>query len=365
MTMIWRLKKIMRFRYTFLAILLICSFIVFETVVFSKKNINSTKKKVQKDAPATSLAKSSDKKSGPTIKFESTTQDIGEVGPGSKTKGKYKFTNTGDSVLKIKKISKTCGCTAHKLKKKEYAPGESGTLEITYHASSKPSKINKKIYVNSNDKSHPKVTLNVKGKVVLKIDYEPKNLRLTAHKENAACPAITLKSKDKKPFSIKRFQATGQSISAKFDASVKKEEYVIQPEVKAEKMGKLKNGHITISVDHPECKLISIPFKIIPEFKTQPAGLTLLEVKPGKPITRELWVLSNYNEDFEIESVTSKNGHAKITNQEKDGNRYKIDLEITPPQPSGKKRMFEDKILVKIKDGDKIEVSCFGVYAKK
>ncbi|MHC4271156.1 MAG: DUF1573 domain-containing protein [Planctomycetota bacterium] len=354
----------MKSRYMILTILVICSFVVFDTVVFSKKSSNSTKKEVQKDAPTNSLVKSGDKKSGPIIKFESKAQDLGEVGPGSQTKCEFKFTNTGDDVLKIKKISKTCGCTAHKLKKKEYAPGESGTLEVTYHASSKPSKIKKKIYVNSNDKSHPKTTLNLNGKVVLKIDYEPKNLQLMARKENAACPAITLKSKDKKPFSIKRFQATSQSMSAKFNSSVKKEEYVIQPKVKVEKMGKLTNGRITITVDHPECKLISIPFKITPEFKTQPAGLTLLEVQPGKTITRELWVLSNYNEDFEIESVTSKNGHAKITNQEKDGNRYKIDLEITPPQPSSKKKMFQDKILVKIKDREKIVVSCFGVYAK-
>ena len=128
---------------------------------------------------------------------------------------------------------------------------------------------------------------------------------------------------------------------------------------------KIKNGRITITINHPECKQVSIPFKVVPEFKTKPAGITLLQVEPEKPITRELWVLSNYNEDFELESVTSQRGYAKVTNQEKIGNRYKIDLEITPPKPSGKKRMFQDKILVKIKGGDKLEVSCYGIYPKK
>jgi hypothetical protein len=267
--------------------------------------------------------------------------------------------------LKIKKVSTSCGCTSPKLDKKEYAPGENGTLKITYHANNTPSKINKKAYVTSNDKKHPKVTLNIKGQVAAKVEHAPSNLELKPRKDNAGCPEITLKSKDKKPFSIKRFKSTAQCITAEIDKSTKKQQHVIKPKVNMGKIGKTKNGRITIQLDHPQCKTVSIPFKVIPEFKTKPAGITLLKVQPEKPITRELWVLSNYNEEFEIESVTSTKGYTKVTNQEKNGSRYKIDLEITPPKPTDNKKMFRDKILVKIKDGEKLEVSCYGMYPKK
>jgi hypothetical protein len=267
--------------------------------------------------------------------------------------------------LKITKVKTTCGCTSPKLAKKVYAPGESGTLKITYSASTRPSNVNKKAYVTSNDKKHSKVALTIKGKVVAKVEHKPSSLDLMLRKDNAGCPEITLKSKDKKPFSIKSFKSTSNCISAEVDPSIKQEKYVIQPKVDIEKAQKLKNGRITIRIDHPQCKSVSIPYKLIPEFKTKPAGLTLLQVQPEKPITRELWVLSNYNEEFEIESVSSQKGYAKVTNQEKNGNRYKIDLEIIPPKPAKNKKMFKDKILVKIKDGDKLEVSCYGVYPKK
>jgi len=354
----------MRFRYTLFIVLTLCFVVIFQTTVFSDKTGNSNEQDLN-NIPAAEATKSNDRKTGPRIQFDTTVQNLGEVAPSSRTNCEFKFTNTGDATLKIRKIDKTCGCTATKLSKKEYAPGESGTLQITYHASSMPANVHKKVYVSSNDKRHPKVTLDIKCKIVLKIDYEPQKLQLKVRKDNTTCPEITLKSKDGKPFSITRFMATSQSINADFDASVKKTNHVIKPTINGETISKLKRGQITINTNHPGCKYVRIPFEIIPEFKTKPAGLTLLDVKPEEPITRELWVLSNYDEDFEIESVTSQKGYAKATNQEKNGNRYKIDLEITPPDLTSSKRMFQDKIMVKIKDKENLEVNCFGIYPRK
>jgi hypothetical protein len=346
-------------------LLSICIILIFETGIFSQTNNDSKTKESQDTSPKKALTSSSEKKQGPTITFESKVQDLGEIGLGTRKSCEFKFTNTGDNVLKITKVSKTCGCTTSKLAKKEYAPGESGTLKITYNASTRPASIKKNIYVSSNDKKNPKVTLSIKGKIVAKVEHIPERIELLPRKKNAGCPEITLKSKDDKSFSVMNFKSTSNVLKAKTDPSKKEKQYVIQPEVDLEKIKKAKNGRITIKLDHPKCKTISIPYKVIPEFQTKPAGLTLLKVQPEKPITRELWVLSNYNEDFEIESVTSQRGYAKVTNQEKNGNRYKIGLEITPPKPDGKKRMFQDKVLIKIKDGDKLEVTCYGVYPKK
>jgi hypothetical protein len=55
-----------------------------------------------------------------------------------------------------------------------------------------------------------------------------------------------------------------------------------------------------------------------------------------------------------------------VVSQEKIGNRYKFNLEITPPEPrSSSKRMFTDTFSILTKDGAKIDVACRGFYQRQ
>jgi len=58
----------------------------------------------------------------PSLSFEKTVYDLGDVGQGTKNTCEFRFTNTGRGLLKIGQISRTCGCTVFHLDKKEYAP---------------------------------------------------------------------------------------------------------------------------------------------------------------------------------------------------------------------------------------------------
>ena len=60
----------------------------------------------------------------PSISFEKTVFDLGKVGQGTKNTCEFRFTNTGRGLLKIGKISRTCGCTVFHLDKKQYPPNE-------------------------------------------------------------------------------------------------------------------------------------------------------------------------------------------------------------------------------------------------
>jgi len=72
----------------------------------------------------------------PRISFEKTVCDLGDVGQGTKNTCEFKFTNTGsaDGGLKIGKIGRTCGCTVFELDRKEYGPGRTGTIRVSYIA---------------------------------------------------------------------------------------------------------------------------------------------------------------------------------------------------------------------------------------
>jgi len=62
------------------------------------------------------------------ISFDKTVSDLGDIGQGTKNTCEFRFTNTGRGLLKIDKLSRTCGCTVFHLDKKEYAPNETGRM---------------------------------------------------------------------------------------------------------------------------------------------------------------------------------------------------------------------------------------------
>jgi len=70
----------------------------------------------------------------PKISFEQTVCGLGQVGLGSRNTCEFKFTNAGRDTLKITNIRSTCGCAVARLERQEYAPGEPGTLKVTYTA---------------------------------------------------------------------------------------------------------------------------------------------------------------------------------------------------------------------------------------
>jgi hypothetical protein len=316
------------------------------------------------------VAASAGQETAPKIEFENVVCDLGKIGPGTKNVCDFKFTNVGNGLLKIKKISKTCGCTPFTLKKRDYAPGESGTLKVRYNASNRAGSTKKHLHVSTNDGSNPKIRLTVKGRIAEIISYEPKKLKLLL-KESAVCPEITLKSVDERPFSIKGFKTTGRfkstenSITADYDPSVKATEFVIQPKVNVAKLQRGTSGKIVITLACPQNHVVSVPFKVLPKFKIDPRSISIFNAEEGKAVTREVWIVNNYDEDFEIESASPQKGIIKVLSREKEDKHCKFELEITPPAAEGKKKVFKDTLIVNIKDGEKLKISCTGYYAKE
>ena len=304
------------------------------------------------------------KKGGPKIEFESMVYDFGKVGPGQKLLGEFKFTNTGDAPLKITKVEKCCGAVT-KLDKDELAPGESGVLKVQYTSSRTANKIMKRLYVNSNDKETPRSTLTIKAETVLMVDYQPKSIKFLLKEEDVSCPKITLTSNDNRPFSIKQFQATNDALTAEFDSSVQATKFVLEPKVDMEKMRNRSTGRINIVVAFPEpdaaSETVMIVFQALSRFSVRPSMLVVMYDKPQEPIKKTLWISNNYDEDFEIESTSIKEGNIKVLSQKKIGKRYQFELEITPPTGDDVKK-FSDTFTIKLKDGEKLEVPCRGIY---
>lgn len=303
-------------------------------------------------------------KLAPKIEFESLEYDFGEVGPETTSTGEFKFTNTGDAPLKIIKVDRCCG-TVVILSKKEFAPGESGVLTVQYKAAPRPGMMRRKLYVNSNDKDSPRVILSIKAKIGLKVDYEPKRLTVSLKEQDPNAPAITLFSLDGRPFSITAIDSTGGCIMADYDASVEATKFVLYPQVNIERFRENPQGHLNIRLSHPECKKVTIFFEGLTRFTINPPQIMAFNSEPGKPIKRKIWVLNNYEEDFEIESTSSKNNTIKVLEQKKVRNGHQFEIQITPPAKEENQSLFTDEFLINIKGGERLEVICRGFYSRK
>lgn len=112
----------------------------------------------------------------PGIKFKNTTVDFGEVSGGKIVDIAFEFENTGSDVLLIKNVIPSCGCTTAALTKKEYQPGEKGTIASKFNTSGYNGKVVKTITVTSNDTDTPEIRLTLTGTVIIK-DFAQADLK--------------------------------------------------------------------------------------------------------------------------------------------------------------------------------------------
>ena len=104
-------------------------------------------------------------KNSPSISLEKTEHFFGEVQQHSDYSYKFKYTNNGNSPLKIESVSSACNCVTFTTDKSEVKKGGSAILTITY----KPrvaGEITDFAYIHSNDLKEPKKGLVLKAKVL-------------------------------------------------------------------------------------------------------------------------------------------------------------------------------------------------------
>ena len=108
------------------------------------------------------------KSTRPVIDFESKSFDYDTVAQGDKVTHTFRFTNSGDADLIIKKAEASCGCTMPSYPFVPIKPGETGTISVTFNTTGKLGKQRPNISVISN--AYPRTqTLYLEGYVADKI----------------------------------------------------------------------------------------------------------------------------------------------------------------------------------------------------
>ncbi len=113
-------------------------------------------------------AESSSEKSGmPEFNFEKELHDFGQLVDGEKVSYSFKFTNSGDAPLIISNAKGSCGCTVPNWPRNPIAPGESGSIDVTFNSSGRSGKQNKAITLTANTNPNRKV-INITSEVTSK-----------------------------------------------------------------------------------------------------------------------------------------------------------------------------------------------------
>lgn len=87
---------------------------------------------------------------GPKITFAETSHDFGDIEQGTKVSHTFAFENAGTEPLILSNVLTTCGCTATDWPREPVAPGEGGTIGVSFNSAGKMGKQNKVITVVSN-----------------------------------------------------------------------------------------------------------------------------------------------------------------------------------------------------------------------
>lgn len=149
----------------------------------------------------------------PKIHFESLTYDFGRVAETKSHSGQVHFTNAGGSTLVIDEIKASCGCTAVALEKREYAPGETGTIEIEFKPVA-PGEQKKFINVMTNDVATPLVRITMKADVIGFLEIEPRMIEVGTLRFGQEHRTTATVSSPDPDFVIDRVSTSNPSVSA-------------------------------------------------------------------------------------------------------------------------------------------------------
>lgn len=152
----------------------------------------------------------------PRLFFPHTSFDFGLLDQNQKAEHIFILMNTGDQPLTIDKIKAPCGCTIVELTKKVVEPNESGEISIIFNPADNRGKIEKMVYVHSNDPEQPIVRLVIMATVQMELEISPQNLFFNQVKAGTkATKEVSIKNSGQHPVSILSVKTTHPSLSFK------------------------------------------------------------------------------------------------------------------------------------------------------
>jgi hypothetical protein len=146
---------------------------------------------------------------------EGTKLDLGSVNRGTVVEKKVSLMNTGSDTLILGKVEASCGCTGTLVSRDRIAPGESGTILITFNSRNFNGPVHKTIAVNSNSVDAPRTTIEFTATVIEEVSLSQSQFwfrEAEVGRTSFATITVTNNSKQKLGLSIAKVELAGFSL---------------------------------------------------------------------------------------------------------------------------------------------------------
>lgn len=280
----------------------------------------------------------------PILEIDREIHDVGRRVSGYTATNHFKFRNTGDKTLIIKKITTSCGCTAVQLDKYEYEPGESGLLQVDVTV--RNGKKMMLVYVHTNDPTEKRVTLRLQSEgfqsaIIEPLTFDFSDIRLG----NETNRTIKITSGDNRPFKImdaeiepiKGIQSSitvvpvepnedGRALKWNLTAIINADQYERGNE----------NYRVRLISDHPRLLNFMVPLHVTVRHPLQiePGPRHFMGIAhPGEKHQTEIILASDDNTPFEIlETASQWDQELAMTTESLDnGARHKLTVVANVP----------------------------------
>jgi len=245
---------------------------------------------------------------GPDIRFDEYTYNFGEVEQDKKVLFKFNFRNEGKEKLIVYRVRSSCGCIVSNLEKKEFLPGERGTITGIFNTLGRQGWQQEKIYFHTNDPITPLIPLRIQGFINPGIFVVPETLLFGNIKRGESkTKEIYLVNLTKKSVKITNIESSLPIVTWKISRSTNKNrpgyklKFSLLPNTQFDKF----EGYIVISTNNKKYSKFILPVigKVENDVEVYPAMLFFFGEK-GKIKEQRVTITKN-NSSLEIIRVKS------------------------------------------------------------
>jgi len=242
----------------------------------------------------------------PKLEIAEKVHDFGKVTEGDKPTYLFKVKNSGTGILRIERVTTSCGCTAAVLKNKEVLPGGEGGVEVTFDTNHRGGDNRKSITLFTNDPANPRADLEIHANVETLLTLVPAFVRLNPELGQQQVQESWLIGKLKDEAKLKVLENTGDS-DVKIELAEKKlDDGTTQQGVRFKFLGKkagFGNGSLTLETGLPKPDKIQIGYHwtVMGNIQVVPAQL-YFPVRQGAVSERVIRV-SSRKTDFKLRDV--------------------------------------------------------------
>lgn len=269
----------------------------------------------------------------PRIVFEELKYDFGKIRDREPVVHNFTFTSAGGRLLTIDSVKPSCGCTTTELAIKDYLPGESGVIEVSFDPRNRHGLQHKTVKVSSNDPRDPEIVLEFQADIDPVINFDARYSNLGQLIKGKADPRYIKVTSSLLKFEIKSLEVSGDGMQA----SLKSIE-----EVEDREGNRIQEATIEILIDpttprgyfsrgiklvalltdetgeqFEQVSQFSVSANVVGDIEAAPTRVGLGRLEPGEEFERQIRLRSRTGQPFDIVGVelredTSLGGQSEV-----------------------------------------------------